>query len=729
MEEKALEPAEEMPSNDKELADHWHLELQLAKSAHEEFYSEGDEAYRVYFGKKAKDGLLENKAERKVNIFWSQVETLKPALFSRVPKMDVARREKGSDHLARVASQILEQATDYAAEECQDLVSVASQALQDYLVVGRGVLWERYEVEKESVLERLPVSQLEDGSFIYPDGAPLEEGAELQQDEAGFFVTAEYEKVVKEKSVTEYVNWKDYLHNTARNEQEVRWQAKRAYLTKEELIEQFGEIGAEVKRDVVPGELSKDRSREFEQKRYSKAEVWEIWDKNTQEVIWISSGLKGKLLKRQEDFLKLDGFFPCQVIRSNRKADSLIPRADYQFIKDQLLEIDRLTTRIHAHLEALRTNGCYDKGLGDEIEQVFEGDLNLVPLSNWPDFASKGGMQGVINFLPLETIANVLNQLYQSRESALQKVYEVTGISDIIRGATAPNETATAQQIKGNFANLRFSDRQRAVQRFLAAQLRVKAEIIAENFDAETIRLMSGGSFIGSEIREDQFSYVIELLRDDPVRRYRIDIETDSTVAIDENAEKQKRAEFLSSIGQFMGQALPMMQQYSTLAPLFLEFVSFAAKGYKAGRELEQKIEEGLSNFAQQQMQQAQQPQQADPSAMEAQQRMQIEQMRMQTEAAKQQHEMQLEGAKAQHEMQLEQMKAQLELAKIDNERQKLATEQMRLQLDAQMAGVELQAAEMKAAADIQRAERALQKEAMDTEQELIKAAAQTPQF
>jgi hypothetical protein len=44
---------------------------------------------------------------------------------------------------------------------------------------------------------------------------------------------------------------------------------------------------------------------------------------------------------------------------------------------------------------------------------------------------------------------------------------------------------------------------------------------------------------------------VIELLRDERTRGFRIEIETDSTVEPDEQAEKQRRVEFLEAVGNF----------------------------------------------------------------------------------------------------------------------------------------------------------------------------------
>jgi len=82
-----------------------------------------------------------------------------------------------------------------------------------------------------------------------------------------------------------------------------------------------------------------------------------------------------------------------------------------------------------------------------------EGDNNtLIPVDKWMAFSEKGGLQGSIQLLPLEVIAATLINLYTAHKNVTDQIYEITGISDIIRGQTSASETATAQQIKGQYA-------------------------------------------------------------------------------------------------------------------------------------------------------------------------------------------------------------------------------------------------------------------------------------
>ena len=59
----------------------------------------------------------------KFNILWSNVQTLIPSVYARLPKADVARRFGDNDPVARVASQLIERALDFEIEHYTDFRS------------------------------------------------------------------------------------------------------------------------------------------------------------------------------------------------------------------------------------------------------------------------------------------------------------------------------------------------------------------------------------------------------------------------------------------------------------------------------------------------------------------------------------------------------------------------------------------------------------------------------
>ena len=142
--------------------------------------------------------------------------------------------------------------------------------------------------------------------------------------------------------------------------------------------------------------------------------------------------------------------------------------------------------------------------------------------------------------MPILEWVNALKELYQSRDQQKNAIYEIIGIADIVRGATNPYETATAQRMKGTIGSGRMAGVKAAVANFVRDLMRLKADIIARNFDAETLTRMTG---------EEVTPAVMEILRNEFTRFCSIDIETDSTVEMDEATEKEANAQIMQVIG------------------------------------------------------------------------------------------------------------------------------------------------------------------------------------
>jgi len=136
---------------------------------------------------------------------------------------------------------------------------------------------------------------------------------------------------------------------------------------------------------------------------------------------------------------------------------------------------------------------------------------------------------------------------------------------------------------------------------------------------------------------------VVQLLRDDRMRGFRIDIETDSLVEADQTQERNDRTAFVTAIGGFFKEFGPVVQQMPPLAPLAGQLLQFAVRGFKVGAELEESIEKAMAGVAAHLANPP--PPQPSPD----------EQIKMQTAQVKGQAETQ----KAQAAIQATQMKAQ----------------------------------------------------------------------
>jgi hypothetical protein len=89
---------------------------------------------------------------------------------------------------------------------------------------------------------------------------------------------------------------------------------------------------------------------------------------------------------------------------------------------------------------------------------------------------------------------------------------------------------------------------------------------------------------------------VVKLLRDDRMRGFRIDVETDSLVEADQAKERNDRTAFVTAVGGFFKEFGPVVQQMPPLAPLAGSMLQFAVRGFKVGAEMEETIEKAMAD-------------------------------------------------------------------------------------------------------------------------------------
>ena len=612
----------------------------------------------------------------KFNILWSNVQTLIPAVYARLPKADVARRFGDNDPVARVASQLIERALDFEIEHYTDFRSTMKHAVEDRFLGGRGVAWVRYEPHvREQDIPEDGLQVTEDVDEADSEGQQVKTAMPGVDGAMGQEVEPQ-EEIEYECAPTDYVHWKDFGHSVARTWEEVTSVWRWVYMTKESLAERFGEeMAKKIPLDAGP-ETNKQYSTQS--KDFTRAKICEIWDKESGKVYWISKSCP-QVLDERDDPLGLENFFPCaKPLYATMTSDTLVPVPDFVLYQDQATELDILTDRIDGLVKALRVRGVYDASQPTLQRLLTEGDNNtLIPVDKWMAFSEKGGLRGSIDLLPLDTLSNALLQCYRARDEIKNQIYEITGISDIVRGQTAASETATAQQIKGQYAGLRLRSMQEDVALFASELFQLKAQVICTKFQPSTI-LQYAAAQAMQPADQALIPQALQLIQDKPLRSFRIQVDSDSLVQIDEQQNKRDRVEFLQAMGGFLTQALPMGQQAPELVPMLIELVKFGVGAYKKAAPIEGTIDQAMQELQMKQQQAAQQPPPPNPEVMKMQAEQQFEQMRMQAQAQTEQMKMQataqaeqmrvqadgqIAQAKAQAEMQIAQMKMQADAA------------------------------------------------------------------
>lgn len=749
----------------------WNTELELARKTrgYKSWVTRGEKIVKRYRDQRTDEVEYTDTAtsaqSARFNILWSNVQTLMPAVFAKRPKPVVERRYLDRDDVGRTAAIIWERALLYELDNGTYFEAVR-RAVLDRLLPGRGIVWVRYEPTFRNVPGK--TQETKDVGLVGADAAPaagagvaggggdaLDDAGQSMGAAAGAVSEPPEQEKIYECAPVDYLDWKDVLFSPARTFEEVWWGAKRVYLGEAEGKARFPKTWKEITLDWTPAEAKEGQPGVGTPGTpgASKARIWEIWNKRDRKVIWVTEA-SGTTLEEADDPLHLEGFFPfpkpCSATLTN---ETMIPVPDYAEYQDQADELDDLTGRIAALTDALKVCGIYDASI-PELQRLFqEGKENeLIGVDNMAEFMAKAGPSGMghIWLAPVKDYAEVLLQLYEARERVKQSLYEITGISDIVRGQAGEGgtKTATEQRIKGQFASLRLNDIQSDVARFARDVLRIMGEIIAEHYSDKTLFLVSayeqyakeqflpdvpagpppqppgmghnggppmngapsavpsppmdagtGGGIIppaaaplpmglppemgAAQKAADLFAKAVALLRNDKLRGFRIDVETDSMIEPDQQATQQGRVEFLTAVGAFLEKAVPMGQMNPKFMPILGKMLLFMARSFKAGRELEGAIEQAVDDLDKQAKNPP--PKQPTPEEIKA----QTEMAKAKLDAEMQQQQAAIDQQKMQGEMALAQQKAQMDLeverAKLDMDRQRLEMEREKMQMELAM--------------------------------------------
>jgi hypothetical protein len=620
----------------------WWKEISLVKDGKQQkvFERLGERIVKVY---RNADALEERKSDLSVskvmyNVLWSNVQVQKPLLYARLPKVVVERRFKDADPVGRLAAMCVERATSFMISAQEERFNFAiKSAVEDRLLAGRGQVWVRYEAAFEDVVD---------------------ENGEVVLDEMG-----QAQKIVRPNSemvFVDYVFWEDYYHSQSRNPFDDRWRAKRTYMTRSELIERFGDIGKKV-------ELKSDKRtklNEQEQELLSQAEVWEIEDKKAKLRIWLSDGYKEAVLDVKEDTLRLNDFFssPCPLLATTT-TDSSYPTPDYKIYERLAEEADYVTKRISSITDCIRLVGATAAQYNKDVKNMLDlRDGQLWPIDAWANFVERGGFAGVIDWMPFERCVEALQPLTAYLQNILDKIDLITGIPDFARGLTDYRETAEAQQRKSHWVAIKAQEKQQDVQRFCKEVISKMAEVIFEPglFSDETIGLMIG---LGQMPPEDQEMYyqALELLRNDRLRTFRVSVETDSTIAIDEEEVAGRWMQYIEAVTNLFSSVQNVAQFRPELMQPMIESIMAAVRSFRTGRPVEGAWERAIQQIEDNDEAAKQQPPEPNPEMMKV-------QVKQQEVALKEREQQFTEWFKPQElmaENQAQQIKAELESQKL----------------------------------------------------------------
>ncbi len=606
------------------------------------------------------------------NILYSNTEVLLPSLYSATPKPDVRTRFKGMQlkPLPEMIERFLTVASDPGQPGEDHFDMAMADAVLSSLVPGLGYVRIRY---------------VEDKSF------PL---------------------------VYESGHFKTILWGKASRWAKVPWLAFKHQMKKEQMVEQFQLKPEDVAVNYKP-------STETEEEKDDCC-VYEFWDKKTRMVYFLCEEWMPKLLKHSEDPLGLVGFYPTPgLLLLTAKPGKLSPTPLYVYYKNQAEELNRVTVRLNKVLSAIRVRGAYSSLMGKDLERLLEDselENALIPASETALLAQGGGFDKLIWMLPIEKLITVAQELYKARESIKQVIYELTGISDIIRGSSVASETATAQDLKAKWGTVRLRKMQKIVGDYARDLFRMSVDCGSDHIPPEKwkeITQLELPTAQEKSVAQQQLAYmqqqiplmqqmgqtpqppdpkllamaqspsIEELLakiKADANRTFVVNIQTNSTVDLDTSQDKAEVSEYMNAMGQLMSGLQPLMALGPTGIDAMKGILIAVSQRFKFGID----VSEVLGKL------QAPPPPQEEPKGPPP--PSPEEQQAMQAEA-------QYKLAKVAADMQVLQAETEYALAEIEAKKQKLSIDiqSAELQLQSKRATIRTQGAQGQTNANLPR--------------------------
>lgn len=651
----------------------WTAEFAAAKKPFSRWHKEGDKVVRRFLDDRKGDLNDFSETTTRLNLFHANITTLMAMLYGRIPKVEVGRRfADADDDQARVAGEILSRMLNTDIEEAgEDVASVYRNCLQDRLLPGLGSARVKYEFDSETKETDAIKEVGEDGEEIIVAPAVSEE------------------QITNEWVDTIYTHWRDILWSPSRTYGELRWKAFRNYMDRAKVKARFPKL-----TDPQLDRINFSTKSPMKRDRYDnddsanpQAEIWEIWDKERRKVFYYTEGFE-EILDKQEDPLELEGFWPDPPpMIANLTTTKYLPRSDFAIAQDLYNEIDELETRITILTRACKLIGVYDKEQKG-VERMFsEGVENdLIPVDNWAMFAEKQGLNGVVQWLPLADVVNAVDVLTAKQSEKIQKLYQITGMNDVMRGAASEARiSATERQLQANYGSIRIEALQNEFARWVSDLQGLKAEIIAKHFQPYCIIQQSN---IMATPDAEYAEQAIELIKKPSSSKWRITVRPETLAIADYAQLKQERMEYIMGLSQFMQSAAPLMEQQPEAMPFLTKLLKWGLSGFRGSNEIEGVVDQAIT-----QMEKQKPGEKPNPEAEKAKMEMQKMQMEMQMSQQDNQANAQMAREKHQAEMQQMQMKFQLEM---EQARMKFQLDMAKLQAEIQ-GKKEQQAAEMEA--------------------------------
>lgn len=649
--------------------------------------------------------------------WFSIFQIRKPLLLSRVGiPIGKDTSQDGNDNVGATAA-ILRERLAVNLARAFPFFDVMADCRDDFLATNfaqcRGY-YEREEV-KEPVKEYITPQKSEDGQsvvFIDAEGKIIESDNIMQDDEGYFLEHEEVVDVENEKICLEPILYREiYVDPDIRRWQRCRRLAFAEYYAPEEFKQIFG-TAAYI--DLSTAEVSRHGDADNHLKR-QKIKVYEYWDEFDKEVQWFAeNGTKfikprAYLIPADEDgddydddyngLYNLEGFFPCPPpLIVNAPTDEFWPVPEYYQVVEILEDIHTIFGRMMALTRAIRARLLFDNnvdGLQAALNEATEGDAFGVPNLAQSLAAAGGSLENVVQYIPVEAMVNSLAQTYQALEQRLSSLFKLTGTSDLLQGLTSSNtdKTLGERQMEEKYAINQIAEMQRKMAEFVRDSYQLITEMALKNFKDASLDMYIIPATL-PEIHKRNYRAALGMLKDDS-KRFRIELETDSTIAINEAYDKQIRLELVNICSNAFEKAAEVARTSPALLIPTLHSLKYLIQGLRQAKLFQDEFTQAIDQVIEQ-AKATPAPFNKEQSDFElAHKKLSLEEQKAVSKVNVDMAKMQMEGFKANSEAAAKRESLDLDAALANIQAQRLNLDaqiaQLYLQLDQQKAGVEIQ--------------------------------------
>lgn len=596
--------------------------IQDAKKFKEDWEKIADKSW-AEIKKKTKNGRLWSVTPNSLRIrsrypvWYSIFKIRQPLVFARIG-IPIGRdtTQDGSDNVGAAAAMCLERLAINIAKGFNFFDTFAA-ARDDLLATNFAEVRGYYErsTVKQKVREYLtysPSDTGEEGNFVTAEGEIVYSDDIYQDDEGKYFI--EHNQVVdidSEKVYLCHVLYKNiFIDPGITNYDRCKRIAFEECYSRNDFKRIFGMqayLDLPQPNEDMPGSGEADQK---EQNIY----VYEYWDIYEKETKWLPKDGDKFIVPKSDyqpeeydDFEEekaglygLKNFFPCPPpLVINAPTDEFWPTPEFFQLLDMIEDLHNVFSKMVQTTKAIRTRLIYDasiEGLKEALNEL--GNTEAIGVSNLSQsLASNGGsLAGVVQAIPVAELIEGLNQLYIALNQRLESIYKLSGTSDLLQGLTVENsgKTLGERQIEEKYATNQLYEFQRKMAEFVRAGYQLLCEMALKNFKDASLDKYIIPQTLPEKIKP-LYRAALQLLKDDP-ERFRVDLDTDSTIALNEQYDKQMRVELVNALTTALEKTATIAQTNLPLVRVELHCLKYLIQGFRQGKMFQAEITEAIDN-------------------------------------------------------------------------------------------------------------------------------------